>query len=130
MRAGLMLLAALGIAGCSTTAPVAVMGQRGDVLTGTAIGALSGGTFEVTNGAITCQGRYNALLMDPAVNFTAVCDDGRQGIGTALRDSSMVAGRGTIRLDDGEVAQFIFGPDATLLRPKQGEGSKRASRQP
>jgi hypothetical protein len=117
MRA-VVLVALLGLAGCTVTAPVAVMGQRGDVLKGMAVGALSGGTFDVSNGALSCQGRYNALISDPAITFTTVCSDGRQGIGTAVRDSSMRAGRGTVRLDDGEVAQFLFGPEADLLRPK------------
>ena len=104
--------------GCSVIQPVAVIGQHGDVLVGSATAAISGGTFEVTNSTITCRGTYNALLLTPDVNFSTVCNDGRQGIGTAIRDATGMGGRGTVSLDDGEIAQFIFGPEAGIFRPK------------
>ena len=98
---------------------VAVIGERGDVLTGMMVSAPPGGSFTATNGVISCHGRYNATARDRAVTFTTVCNDGRQGVGTARRDSSLVSGHGTVRMDDGETGQFIFGPEASILRPKR-----------
>lgn len=115
------VLAIVGLAACTAVEPVAVIGQRGDVLTGTVTGALSGGTIEASNGRLSCRGRYNSRSIDDAVSFAVTCSDGRQGIGTAIRDSSLRAGRGTVRLSDGEQAQFMFGPDAAIIRPEVGQ---------
>ena len=110
--------ATLALAACAVTEPVVVIEQSGRVLSGSTTAALSGGHFSVTDGKLTCGGRYNALDMSPTISIPAACSDGRTGIVTATRDPSGVSGAGTIRLTDGTVAQFGFGSAAAgMLRP-------------
>jgi hypothetical protein len=52
----LALSAALPLLGCSTTVPVAVIGQHGEIMRGSNTFGLSGGSFSVTNGKLTCTG--------------------------------------------------------------------------
>lgn len=115
-----LIVALLGLAACSYSWPVAVIGQRGDVLTGTANATLSEGTFSVSNGKLSCTGAYDPLDMSVTLNFTALCSDGRRGFGTVVRENSGQAGQGTVHLDDGETAAFIFGSHAAVFVPKVG----------
>ena len=115
---GRSLLLAVGLAGCSVTVPVAVMTQHGDVLVGTVTATTMAGTFNVTNGALRCAGSYDPWEMNPALPISTLCSDGRQGFGAVVRDASMMAGQGTIRMSDGETADIVFGPAAGVMQPK------------
>jgi hypothetical protein len=61
---------AVSCAGCSITEPVAVVSQGipGGIVRGTTTAALSGGSFSVTNGTLSCGGSYNALDQSPTIS--------------------------------------------------------------
>lgn len=101
----------------SITQPLAVVGDRGEVLVGTIVATLTSGSFSATNGAITCGGGYDPRTKDAAISFTTSCTDGRKGRGTATRDPSLQSGKGTMQLDNGKTASFIFGPNARYYLP-------------
>lgn len=107
----------LGLAACSgITQPVAVIGERGEILKGSATASLqTGGSFQVSNGLLSCSGNYDAFSSSLTVSFPVVCSDGRKGLGTATRDASGLTGSGTIRLNDGSSWTFVFGPAANIM---------------
>jgi hypothetical protein len=111
MRTVVAAMAVL-LAGCSITEPVVVIGKNGEILRGTTTAALDGGSFNVSNGKLTCGGSYNALNTSPTISIPVLCSDGRRGIVIATRDKSGVSGSGTVRMTDGEEATFMFGPAA------------------
>lgn len=108
---------AFGLAGCSITVPVAVVGKgfEGGVLKGTATAALTGGTFTATNGKLTCGGNYDALDTSTTITIPVLCNDGRKGIIIATRSNSGTAGGGTYTLSDGSNGNFIFGEAANTF---------------
>ena len=114
IRAGLVTSVSFLILGCSMTIPVAVIGQHGEILRGTNTVSLSGGSFSVTDGKITCSGSYNALNDSPTITMPVICTDGRTGIVIATRDSP-TSGGGKVRLSDGTEADFIFGEAAKRI---------------
>jgi hypothetical protein len=109
--------AALCAAGCSTTEPVAVVGKGvpGGIVLGTATASLAGGSFNVSNGVLSCGGDYNALDMSPTITIPLLCNDGRKGIIIATRDNSGISGGGHFTLNDRTTDDFIFGPAAAQL---------------
>ena len=112
------LIGAIGIAalagGCAVQVPVAVIYQNGRILRGTNTADLSGGSFSVTDGKLTCSGSYNSLNTAPTITIPVICSDGRTGIAMATRDTSM-SGGGKVRLSDGTQADFIFGEAANRI---------------
>lgn len=105
----LLVLAVLALAACSVTVPVAVVPKTGPIMRGTATGSLSGGTFSVTDGQLTCSGTYDALDSSPTLQMPTTCSDGRKGLVTSTRDPNLTDGKGVVRLQDGTEAQFMFG---------------------
>lgn len=101
----------LAVAGCTTTEPLAVIAAGGEVMKGTTVAALTGGTFSASDSRATCSGTYDDLTMVQTVSFAVTCTDGRRGIGRAVRDSA-TGGSGTIQMSDGTTAKFVFGPSA------------------
>ena len=63
-------LIAVLCASCSVTEPVAVVskGIPGGIMRGTTTAALSGGSFSVSNGTLSCGGDYNALDQSPTIS--------------------------------------------------------------
>ena len=115
MRRLVALVLAVTLAACAVTVtePVVVIGKNGQTLRGTATGRMNGdGSFSVTDGQLTCGGNYNSLSMETTINAQVLCSDGRKGIVTSTRESSGVAGHGTVRLNDGSDWTFIFGSAA------------------
>lgn len=108
---------ACGLAGCAVTLPVAVVspGVPGGIMRGSTTAGLSGGTFNVSNGTLTCTGTYNALDSSPTLSIPLLCNDGRKGIVTATRDASGMSGGGRFTLTDGTTGDFIFGDAAAKL---------------
>lgn len=104
-------LMALLLAGCATTVPVAVIGQDGRILTGTNTASLSGGSFSVTDGKLTCSGSYDPFQQSQTISMPVLCSDGRKGIVRATRDTA-TSGSGTVRLNDGYQGDFVFGSAA------------------
>jgi hypothetical protein len=100
---------ALFLAGCSITEPVVVIGKNGEVPRGTATAALDGGSFNVSNGKVSCGGSYNSLDTSPTISMPVLCSDGRRGIVITTRDASGTSGAGTVRMTDGEEGTFMFG---------------------
>ena len=109
--------ALLGLSACAVTEPVAVVskGIPGGIMRGTATASLSGGSFSVTNGSLSCGGNYNALDQSLTISIPVLCNDGRKGIVTATRDYSGINGGGHFTLTDGTTGDFIFGPAAGRL---------------
>ena len=102
------------LSSCTTTVPIAVIGQRGEILRGQNTASLSEASFSVTNGKLTCTGSYNPLNQSRTITVTLVCSDGRTGIAIATRDSP-VSGGGKVTLSDGEEGTFVFGDAATKI---------------
>ncbi|HEV2336090.1 MAG TPA: hypothetical protein VGS13_11370 [Stellaceae bacterium] len=107
-----LIAGALLLTGCSITEPVVVIGKKGEILRGTATASLAGGSFQVTNGKLTCGGSYDSLDTSLTISMPVLCSDGRRGIVIATRDKDGISGAGTVRLDDGEKGTFMFGPAA------------------
>jgi hypothetical protein len=106
------LVAAILLGGCSVTAPVAVITKSGQILRGTATGTMSGGSFEATNGKLTCSGTYDPTTGSITLSAKVLCNDGRTGLAIVTRDRGLQSGSGRIRLSDGSEADFVFGPAA------------------
>lgn len=106
-------------AGCSMTItePVAVISKDipGGIMRGTTTASLSGGSFSVSNGTLSCGGDYNALDQSPTISIPVLCNDGRKGIITATRDYSGTSGGGHFTLTDGTTGDFMFGTAAGKL---------------
>jgi hypothetical protein len=91
----------------------ATIGKNGQTLRGTATGRMNGdGSFSVTDGQLACSGNYNSLSAEITINAQVLCSDGRKGIVISTRESSGVAGHGTVKLNDGSEWTFIFGSAA------------------
>jgi len=103
--------AILMLSACSTTVPVAVIGEDGRVLKGTSSASLSEGTFTVSDGKLTCGGSYDPLQDSATISMPVTCCDGRKGIVRAFRDT-ITSGSGTVSLNDGYKAEFLFGKAA------------------
>jgi hypothetical protein len=103
------------LSGCSYTVPVAVIGDNGQILGGTATAAMSGGTFQVTDGKLTCAGSYDSWSTSVTISMPVHCNDGRKGLVIATRDAGGMSGSGRVRLDDGMEADFIFGDAAAAF---------------
>lgn len=109
-----IIAACTALVGCAQTIPVAVIGQHGEIMRGSNSFGLSGGSFTVSNGQVSCTGTYNALNESQTITMPVVCMDGRTGIATAVRDSP-TSGGGTVTLSDGTSGRFIFGPAASRI---------------
>jgi hypothetical protein len=120
MRRMLPVLGLLALGACEVRQPLAVVGAHGEVLKGEVVATLSAGTFHASNGVLDCSGSYDPLALDRTITFAAFCSDGRHGIGTATRDPSMKAGAGSIHMDNGETATFVFGPKARRYQAAVG----------
>ena len=57
-------------------------------------------------------GNYDSLSHEITLNAQVLCSDGRRGIVVSTRESSGLAGHGTVRLNDGSDWTFIFGSAA------------------
>lgn len=117
MRALILVSLALALAGCAITEPVAVVskGIPGGIMRGTTTASVSGGSFSVSNGSLSCGGDYNALDTSPTISIPVLCNDGRKGIITATRDNSGMSGGGHFTLNDGTTGDFMFGAAAGKL---------------
>jgi hypothetical protein len=113
LKAVLIGVLAAALSACAVTEPVVVIGKNGQTLRGTATGRISGdGTFSVTDGQLTCGGNYNSVSTETTITAQVLCSDGRKGIVISTRESSGVAGHGTVKLNDGSEWTFIFGSAA------------------
>jgi hypothetical protein len=105
----LAIVLAVSLVGCSITEPVVVIGKKGEILRGTATAALDGGSFNVSDGKVSCGGHYNSLDHSPTISMPVLCSDGRRGIVIVTRDQSGTSGAGTVRMTDGEEGTLMFG---------------------
>jgi predicted aspartyl protease len=106
---------ALICASCTVTEPVVVVGQGGEIYRGMTTAALSGGSFGITNGKVTCSGSYSDYDLSPTLTIPATCTDGRTAVITATREASGVSGMSTIAVSDGSTWTFGFGSDAARV---------------
>jgi hypothetical protein len=84
-------------------------------LRGTTTASLAGGTFEATDGKLTCSGTYDSLSQSVTLNAKVICNDGRTGFVIATRDRGGQSGSGRVRLSDGSEADFVFGNAAAAF---------------
>lgn len=103
------------VAGCSITVPVAGISDKGQILRGTATASASGGSFQATDGKLTCAGSYDSMDSSSTISMPVHCNDGRKGLVIATRDASGVSGSGRVRLSDGSDTDFIFGRAAAAF---------------
>ena len=114
---GVGLIAAGLLSGCSDiTVPVAALGEKGEVMKGTAIAKMNGdGQIVVTGPYGNCTGNYNSLDMSLTIPISLLCDDGTRALGSATRTASGLSGSGTMRDSKGREWRFVFGENATSL---------------
>jgi phage-related tail fiber protein len=89
--------------------PVVVIIPKGQVLRGTSTATLSGGSFLVTDGVLTCTGNYNSMDTSPTITMQTLCSDGRKGFIVSTREASGSSGHGQVHLNDGTSGEFVFG---------------------
>ncbi|GAB2176998.1 hypothetical protein [Dongia sp. agr-C8] len=106
------LVACIFCSACTVTQPVVVIEENGRILKGTVTATMSGGSFTVKDGELTCGGHYDSQDYSPTISMPVLCSDGRRGIVIATRDNSGTSGAGTVRMTDGTEATFMFGPSA------------------
>ncbi len=114
MRRAAFSALAVGLSGCATTFPGAVITPDGHILRGENFVSLSAGTFFVTDGRLTCAGSYNPLSQSQTITVAVRCSDGRAGIATATRDTA-TSGRGKVTFSDGLEWTFVFGEAARKI---------------
>lgn len=112
MKWGVIIGTTLLVTACAVTEPVVVITTTGQTLRGQTHADLTGGSFSVTDGKLTCGGSYDSLNTEPTITIPVLCSDGRKGIVIATRDRSGESGWGNVQLNDGTRATFIFGPAA------------------
>ena len=117
MRVIATLAAVMLCAGCSATFPIAVVTAAvpGGIMRGQGEVNMSGGTFKVASGELSCVGTYDGLDLSPTITVPVLCNDGRKGLITATRNNAGTGGGGRFTLNDGTVGEFIFGPGAEKL---------------
>lgn len=117
MRAVLVAAASFICAACSATFPIAVVttGVPGGIMRGEGHVSMSGGTFTVGDGTLSCGGTYDGMDMSPTITVPVICNDGRKGLITATRNNAGTGGGGRFTLNDGMTGEFIFGPGARQL---------------
>ena len=108
-------LLALLISACTTTWPVAVISEKGQVLRGTATAGFGSGSFQVTDGKLTCAGTYDSLELSLTISMAVLCNDGRKGIAIVTRESNGQSGAGRVRLNDGTASDLVFGRAAAAF---------------
>ena len=108
---------ALACTACSYTFPIAVVSKDvpGGILRGQGEVGMSGGTFSVSNGTLSCAGSYDGMDMSTTITIPILCNDGRKGLVTATRSNSGTSGGGRFSLNDVATGDFIFGPAARQL---------------
>jgi hypothetical protein len=113
----LIVFVALPITACAVTVPVAVIskGVPDGIMRGSSTASLSGGSFEVSSGTLTCAGTYSTGNSSPTISIPLLCNDGRKGIVTATRDRGGMSGGGHFTLTDGTTGDFMFGEAASKL---------------
>jgi hypothetical protein len=105
----------VALAGCSVTQPLAVITKNGQILRGTTTADLSGGSFQASDGKLTCSGSYDPTTGSITLNVKVTCNDGRTGIAMVTRERGLQSGSGRVRLSDGSEADLVFGPAAQAL---------------
>lgn len=75
LGAGTLLI----LAACSYTVPVVIISPSGHILRGSRTAAMSGGSFTVAEGTLTCSGNYDAWDMSVTTRMQVLCSDGRKG---------------------------------------------------
>ena len=64
---------------------------------------------------LTCTGSHNSLDTSPTISMPIECSDGRKGVVAVTRENLNTVpgdGFGTVRLDDGTEAEFVYGKNA------------------
>lgn len=118
-RLTLAASAVLLVAGCAVKVPVAVIGDKGNIMRGTATATMSGGTFQVAGKLhgreATCAGHYDSLSNSITITMAVTCSNGQKGIVIATRENNGINGSGRVRLEDGTEADFVFGTAAAAF---------------
>lgn len=80
-------------------------------LMGSAKGSLAGGSFYASNTkGLSCEGTYDPLNMDPMLDVSIKCNDGRTGAARVLRSGgNLTNGSGSGKLSDGTEVKILLG---------------------
>jgi hypothetical protein len=109
----LKLFAAAGLclatAACTSSKPVVLVMPSGAVLRGSASTTLFSGDFYATDGKVTCSGPFTPS--GGRVEVRATCSDRQRGEGSGA-ETSGDSGEGTLAMNNGKTAAFVFGDAA------------------
>jgi hypothetical protein len=107
------LVAAAGLclaaAACTGSKPLVLVMPSGTVLRGSASTMLFKGDFYATDGKVTCSGPFTPS--GGTVEVRATCSDQQRGEGSGA-ETSGDSGEGTLTMNNGKTATFIFGDAA------------------
>ena len=83
---------------------------------GTTTASLSGGSFSVSDGSLTCGVDYNDLDTCATISIPVLCSDGRKSTITATRDYSGMSGGDHFTLNDDLATSCLARPLGSLKR--------------
>lgn len=106
MRRLIVIASVLMLAACKV--PVAVVGNHGLMMRGTADVGLASAGFTASDGTLTCTGSETSLSNRGPITANITCSDGRKGVVVIGRNS----GNGHLRLSDGTRAEVFTGDAA------------------
>jgi hypothetical protein len=116
--------AAFVLSACATPEPVVVYDPSGGSkprMRGTVTAGFDTVSFKVAGVVdgkhLTCTGSHSSLSFSPTISMPIECSDGRKGVVAVTRDlqtstSAPGDGFGTVRMDDGTEAEFVYGNNA------------------
>jgi hypothetical protein len=109
----LKLLAAAGLClattACTSSKQMVIVMPSGAVLRGSASTTLFSGDFYATDGKVTCSGPFTPSR--GRVEVRATCSDRQRGEGSGA-ETSGDSGEGTLAMNNGKTAAFVFGDAA------------------
>lgn len=112
----LRLFAAAGLclatAACNSSKPLVLVMPSGAVLRGSATTMIFQGDFYATDGKVTCSGPFTPSR--GRIEVRATCTDRQRGEGSGA-ETSGDSGEGTLTMNNGKTASFVFG-DAAKAR--------------
>jgi hypothetical protein len=111
MRRAALICSLPALSGCGTySTPAAVQISDRRQIVGTAIAAMSGGSFHVSDGkGFSCDGTYDALDTSRDISAPVLSSDGRIGTISLHRTPDLLSGSGDFVLNDGTTGRVAFG---------------------
>ena len=93
---------------CAAAAPASLVLGRDHVLYGTSSISIEGGSLAVSDGRLSCFGRYLPPGDMRTFTLTMTCNDGRVGVSVIVRDS-ITGGHGRMFFTSGPQGRLSYG---------------------